>query len=140
MGWGEKCICGQLFWRKEKAEGHGGWGAVPKPGAEARGAGAECRLSLQRNIPSRNSSHPPPFHPYSSLHSCPLGGLEFRWYFGPKRPRDIISTAMATNREVTGSAAYQEGTELARRAMGAGVDVLSPGTQSELFQAHLFQK
>lgn len=28
---GKKCICGLLFWRKEKAEGHSGWGEVPKP-------------------------------------------------------------------------------------------------------------
>lgn len=109
-GWaGKKCICGQLFWREEKAEGHRGWGEVPKPGAGGRGAGAECRLSLQRNIPSRNSSHPPPFHPSSIPHSCPLGGLESRQFFMPKRPRDITSTAMATNYEVMGSTAYEEG-------------------------------
>lgn len=92
-GLGKKCVCRLLFWRKEKAEGHGGWGEVPKPWT----GGEEGQGRMRTQPPEEHSVQkfltPSPPHPSSSPLSCPLGALESGQFFRPKRPHDITSTA-----------------------------------------------
>ena len=92
-GLGKNVSVGCCSGGRKRQRATAGRGRCPSPGLEGGGAGAECGLSLRRNIPSRNSSHPPPSHPSSSPLSCPLGGLESGQVFRPKRPHDITSTA-----------------------------------------------
>ena len=78
VGWEKNVSVGCCFRGRKRPRAIAGGG---------RGrTGAECGLSLRRNIPSRNSSHPPPsFHPSSSPHSCPLGRPGIRAVFQAKK-------------------------------------------------------
>lgn len=123
-GWaGEKCICGLLFRRKEKAEGHVG-GRCPSlilGGGEGRGGWRRMWTQPPEEHSVQKFLTPSPLPPFQFSPLLPPGRLGIQAVFRPKRPRDITSTAMATNCEVMGSAAYQEGKRAADRAVGPGM-------------------
>lgn len=96
LGEGKKCICGLLF-RGRKCWGLGM--SQPEPRARGKREGAECRLSLQRNILSRTlqtlSSSLPDLSALVPREVWNLGSLE------PKRPHDVTSTTTLMIPEVT---------------------------------------
>ena len=83
-GLGKKCVCRLLFWRKEKAEGHGGWGRCASPGLGGGRAGQNADSAsggtFRPEIP-----HTLPPSPLQLPLSCPLGALEFGQFFRPKK-------------------------------------------------------
>lgn len=126
-GLGKNVAVGCCLGGRKRQRAMAGGGRCPSLGL-GEGAGAECGLSLQRNIPSRNSSHPPP-SPSSSPRSCPLGGLESGQVFRPKDP--VTSHLLPWRRTVRSRAALpiRRGWELAGRAMGAGMSS-APGPRA----------
>lgn len=120
-------------------EGNAGtWGCPSlSPGLGGKREGAECRLSLQRNILSRTlqalSSSLPDRSALVPREVWNLGSLE------PKRPRDITSTTTLMIREVTRHYLSWRGKGLGGRgANQKELELLRPKTQERLFWAHLF--
>lgn len=82
----------------------------------------------------QNSSRPPPTLP-ALLTLVPWEAWNPSSFGGAKRPRDITSTAMAMNCEVTRSCLSGGAGAGASGQAGVGG---RPRTQRKLFQAHLF--
>lgn len=140
---------GRLGWGEEKnvsvgccsEEGNAGaWGCPSlSPGLGGKREGAECRLSLQRNILSRTlqtlSSSLPDLSALVPREVCNLGSLE------PKRPRGITSTTTLMICEVTQHYLSWRGKGLGGRgANQKELELLRPKTQGRLFWAHFFPK
>lgn len=120
-------------------EGNAGtWGCPSlSPGLRGKREGAECRLSLQRNILSRTlqalSFSLPDRSALVPREVWNLGSLE------PKRPRDITSTTTLMIREVTRHYLSWWGKGLgSREANQKELELLRPKTQERLFWAHFF--
>lgn len=119
-------------------EGNAGtWGCHSlSAGLRGKRKGAECRLSLQRNILSRTlqalSSSLPDLSALVPREVWNLGSLE------PKRPRDITSTTLMI-REVTRHYLSWRGKGLGSRgANEKELELLRPKSQERLFWAHFF--
>lgn len=134
---GKKCICGLLFWRKEKAEGHSGWGEVPKPwtgGRGAQNADSASRGTFRPEIPHTL----PPSTPPALSTLAPWEAWNPGSFSGQKDP--MTSHLLPLDRQTVRSGpvlpACQEGKGAGKGGEGgggAGWDVLSPSTQSTVF-------
>lgn len=113
--------------RKRQRAIAGGGGRCPSLGLGG-GAGAECALSLQRNIPSRNSSHPPPSTPPALPTLAPWEAWNLGSFSGQKDP--VTSHLLPWQQTVRSRAALPvRGRELSGRAAGAGMSS-APGPRA----------
>lgn len=117
VGWEKNVSVGCCFRGRKRPRAIAGGG---------RGrTGAECGLSLRRNIPSRNSSHPPPLVP--PLQLSPLLPPGEAWNPGRfSSQKDPMTSHLPTVRSVRGSAAHLEGKGAGEGLVGAGVSSNHP--------------
>lgn len=109
-GLGKKCVCRLLFWRKEKAEGHGGWGRCPSPrlggGRAGQNADSASGGTFRPEIPH---TLPPLTPPASPL--LPPGSPGIRTVFQAKKDPMTSHLLPRIDCEVRDSAACPLGGE-----------------------------